>query len=136
MGDALGSAFAWAKPAVESVVEQVSPAAAAAAEKATEAVVPRSKGVLTALRARLRRVKPPPKPVLLLVCLSALKFGLVRTLLIALTAKLAVELSIDAVQGLRAWRATPRGRGGSGSGSGGAGGGGEADGGRAAAAPS
>ena len=62
--------------------------------------------------------------------LSALKFGLVRMLLIALTAKLAVELSIDAARAARGGRHQ--------GGVGGAqrqrrAGGGEADGGRAAA---
>ena len=83
-------------PKVGGVIDQlgVVPAAAAAASS------PKAKRVrdaVKALRTRLKGVKPPSKPVLLLLCVGALRYGLTRTALAAAAAKLTLEIAQDVI---------------------------------------
>ena len=86
-------------PTVGTVLEDLAPTAKAVA-KAGGA---RSRGALQAARAWAQRlgVRPPPKPVLLALCLGALRYGLVRTALAATAAKLALDLAIELFQAAR-----------------------------------
>jgi hypothetical protein len=106
VGDAVNGFAEWITPTVNSVVEAVTPAAAAAAN-ATASVVsgdPSGGGrLLSSLRQRLTALKVhrPPKLALLALCCSALRFGFVRTALVALCIKLSVEILQEAAQRLR-----------------------------------
>ena len=61
-------------------------------------------------RGPWRLLRPPPKPVLLALCVSALRYGLVRTALVAASAKLTLDLLGDGLRRLRGWRAGGRRR--------------------------
>eukprot|EP00322_Chrysochromulina_rotalis_P001989 CAMPEP_0115830654 /NCGR_PEP_ID=MMETSP0287-20121206/1727_1 /TAXON_ID=412157 /ORGANISM="Chrysochromulina rotalis, Strain UIO044" /LENGTH=305 /DNA_ID=CAMNT_0003283961 /DNA_START=12 /DNA_END=929 /DNA_ORIENTATION=- len=76
---------------VEAAAEQVKPVAATAVKATTGS---RAR-IVEVARSRLRRVQLPPKPILLAVCISALRFGITRTLLSALSLKLALEVGQD-----------------------------------------
>ena len=100
VGDAFGSAVEIvsgaaekAAPIVGDAIEKVSPAAAAAATAGGK----RSRGAIQAVRKRLKGVRLPPKPVLLLLCVCALRFGLTRTALAATSAKLTIDLGQEAI---------------------------------------
>ena len=82
-----------AAPIVGDAIEKVSPAAAAAATAGGK----RSRGAIQAVRKRLKGVRLPPKPVLLLLCVCALRFGLTRTALAATSAKLTIDLGQEAI---------------------------------------
>ena len=84
-------------PVVGNALEDLSPAAAAAAT----ATGKRSRGALQAIRSRVSRLKPPPKPVLLLLCVGALRYGLVRTALAASAAKLTIDIGQETYDAAR-----------------------------------
>ena len=97
--------------AVDNIIPVASKAANAAGTKASEATAhiatskagQRARGLLKNLRPHL-----PPKPVLLLLCASALRFGLVRTALAAVAVKLALECTRDAYAWARRRRGASR----------------------------
>ena len=88
----------WLRPLASDVAEQVAPAAKAAAAATSG---PRERAV-NAARGLLGGVRLPSKPVLLLCCFSALKYGLMRTAIVAVAAQIIVEMSYDATAKLRA----------------------------------
>ena len=94
---------------VGEVIEQLKPATSKAVSATTAAVS--GAGVaggglrdrlLARARRQLRRFRPPPKPVLLALCVGALRFGVVKTALAAASAKLTIEVARDAATALRA----------------------------------
>ena len=106
IGDTMQGALEWLEPTVSGAVDRIAPVAAAATSSAAAATSSaarvatgaRPRAWLAVVRKRLRRVRPPPKPVLLLLCVSALRFGLVRTALAAISVKLAVEVCGDSAR--------------------------------------
>ncbi|KAL3905345.1 MAG: hypothetical protein SGPRY_010944 [Prymnesium sp.] len=51
-----------------------------------------------------RRLRPPPKPVLLVICLCALRYGIGRTLIVALAALLSLDIVSDVMRNLQGWK--------------------------------
>ena len=96
-------------PTVGGVIDELAPAAKstvkAAAETASEMASKGAEklpnGVVQRVRGWLQKARPPPKPVLLLLCVAALRYGLVRTALIASAAKLTIDISNEAVAAVR-----------------------------------
>ena len=88
-------------PAVGGVIDELTPAAQAAAATATatasSGVQKLPRGVVQRVRGWLQKVHPPPKPVLLLLCVAALRYGLVRTALAATAAKLTLDIGREMV---------------------------------------
>lgn len=73
---------------VGAAVEHLKPVANTAV---TAAAAPR-KRIVERLRARLRRVRLPSKPVLLAACIGALRFGVVQTTLAAISLGLTIDI--------------------------------------------
>ena len=84
-----------------------SKATAAATKVASAAGGQHAREAWSAARDRLKAlgvaVKPPPKPVLLLLCGSSLKFGLTRTVLAAVSLRLTLDLCQEGVVRARAF---------------------------------
>ena len=89
--------FPFLADTVGAAVEQVKPVAQTAV---TAAAKPRERFVQAA-RARLQMVKLPPKPVLLAICVGALRFGVVRTALTAVSVKLTLDIAREVVTSAR-----------------------------------
>ena len=94
LGDTFNGAIELLAPAVEQL-KPVTATAVANAAKATAARAPSAR-VVAAARASLRRMQLPPKPIILVLCVSALRFGITRTVLVAVSVKLTLELIQEA----------------------------------------
>lgn len=95
--DAAKAASKVGTKATQAAGNVVGSAGAARAKHAFAKV--RSKFGTFGLRSRL-----PPKPVLLLLCGSSLKFGFARTAVAALSVQLTIELCQDSITRLKRWR--------------------------------
>ena len=109
VADGLASAVDWLVPrAVEPLVGiakagvEVVASGEAYERAAAVSATPRAKAAAVTRRVR-RAVQLPPKPVLLGLCVCALKFGPVRTALVAACLKLSVELVHEGLA-WRGWR--------------------------------
>ena len=60
------------------------------------------KRLVERLRARLRRVQVPPKPLILAACVGALRFGVVQTLLAAVSLQLTIDIAREGTDKIRA----------------------------------
>jgi len=82
---------------VGAAVERIKPMSTTAAAVTTGSRARLSKAV----RARLRGLHLPPKPIMLAVCIGALRFGIIRTALTAVSLKLALDIVRDAGKSAR-----------------------------------
>ena len=81
-----------------AALSELQPGAQAAAKAASRT----PSRLVQKLRAQSKKLQLPSKPILLALCICALKFGFVRTALAGISLKLALELTLDAAS--RVWQ--------------------------------